>query len=142
MTEAKTILIADNDAGNADATATLLYMAGYEVFSTPFGDSVPQLAKTLPHLIILDVFLGETDGRNICKILKEDPLTKDIPVLMLSAHKEFEFSVREAGADYFIEKPFATEVLLKKIDELLLKNTKTPGRSAIDWFGMLRASVY
>lgn len=142
MSATKTILVADDDAGLIDATSMMLYMANYEVISTPFGDSVPQLAKVLPHLIILDISMGKTDGREICKILKKDPFTKDIPVLMLSVQKDDEQSALEAGADYFLKKPFNMDVLLQAIDRLIRNNHKIPGRSTGDWFGMLRASLW
>lgn len=142
MSATKTILVADDDAGLIDATSMMLYMANYEVISTPFGDSVPQLAKVLPHLIILDISMGKTDGREICKILKKDPFTKDIPVLMLSVRKDNEQSALEAGADHFLEKPFNMDVLLQTIDLLIRSNHKIPGRSTGDWFGMLRASLW
>jgi DNA-binding response OmpR family regulator len=141
MSATKTILIADDDTGIIDATSMMLYLAGYEVISTPFGDSVPQLAQVLPHLIILDVFIDGVDGREICKILKKDPVTKDIPVLMLSAKKDVEHSAMEAGADYFMEKPFDMDIFLKMIDELILSKHKIPGKASADWFGMLRASL-
>ena len=142
MNTTKTILVSDDDAGLIDATSMMLYMSGYEVISTPFGDSVPQLAKVLPHLIILEICMGQTDGREICKILKKDPFTKDVPVLMLSAQKDVEQSALEAGADHFLQKPFNMDVLLQTIDGLIQSNHKIPSRSAADWFGMLRASLW
>jgi CheY-like chemotaxis protein len=58
------------------------------------------------------------DGRDICKKLKQDPLTKNIPVIMISASRDIKESAMEAGADDFLAKPFEMDDLLKKIEDL------------------------
>lgn len=70
---------------------------------------------SLPDLIILDVLLSGKDGRELVKHLKRQEETKHIPVMMLSAHPSAKESVREAGAQDFVAKPFDIDVFLTKI---------------------------
>jgi DNA-binding response OmpR family regulator len=72
-------------------------------------------AHDLPDLIILDVLLSGIDGRNICKVLKNDPLTKNIPLIMITAQPNAEKSIRDAKADDYLKKPFEMDELLKKV---------------------------
>lgn len=59
------------------------------------------------------------DGRDICKLLKNDPKYKEIPVLMISASRDIRQSAMDAGANDFMEKPFEMDSLLDKVQELL-----------------------
>jgi DNA-binding response OmpR family regulator len=119
MTGPKTIMIADDDAGIVDAVAIMLQLAGYETRSTFKGSTLLSLSAPLPDLIILDIWMSGEDGTEICKQLKNDEATKDIPILMFSASKEIEKSARAAGANDFIAKPFDMNDLLSKIAALL-----------------------
>jgi CheY-like chemotaxis protein len=55
------------------------------------------------------------DGREICKFLKTNDLTKDIPIIMISANRDTEKMAKESGADDFLEKPFQMKDLLEKV---------------------------
>jgi CheY-like chemotaxis protein len=65
--------------------------------------------------------MSGTDGRDVCKALKKQDLTRDIPVILISASIDLEKSAEEAGANNFLEKPFDMDELLGKIDEHLNK---------------------
>jgi DNA-binding response OmpR family regulator len=89
-----------------------------EVFQN--GETLLTLSQeSLPDLIILDVLLSGIDGRDICRELKSNPLTKKIPLIMISAHPNAEKSVREAKADDYLQKPFELEDLLIKIKKYI-----------------------
>ncbi len=118
------ILVVDDDEGIADAVSLILREEGYHIRVLMQGEKTYKEAITFrPHLILLDVLLSGNDGRHICKKLKEDKKTKNIPIIMLSAHPTAGNDALESGADDFIPKPFETQSLLDKIKSLLHKSS-------------------
>lgn len=116
----KKILVIDDDEGILEAFELMLTSLGYEVeTSTKNGDYLEQKLKSLPDLIILDVLLSGTDGRDICKKLKTQEHTKHIPIIMVSAHPDARDTALEAGAEDFLAKPFDMGDLLKKIEKYI-----------------------
>ncbi|WP_443944685.1 response regulator [Pedobacter sp. AW1-32] len=115
----KKILIADDDEGIVDAVTMILEVMGYHVDFTYDGGTVLEAVKNKPDLILLDIWMSGHDGRDICRLLKNDPTYREIPVLMISASKDIRQSAMDAGANDFMEKPFEMESLLNKVDHLL-----------------------
>lgn len=112
----KRILVIDDDESILDAISLLLEEEGYIVETTPKGEETyKKIDEFHPDLILLDVLMSGSDGREICKNLKQDKKTKDTPIVMISAHPSASRSVFEFGADDFLAKPFETEDLLTKI---------------------------
>ena len=114
----KKIMIADDDPGIVDAIELLLEFEGYQVSSTIDGSTVLDMKLELPDLLLLDIWMSGEDGRDICKKLKQSELTKNIPVIMVSASKDIKESAMAAGADDFLAKPFEMNDLLSKIKKL------------------------
>ena len=77
--------------------------------------------KERPALIILDLMLPEMDGKDVCRILKSDPLTRPIPILMLTAKAEEMDRVIgfELGADDYVTKPFSPRELVLRVKAIL-----------------------
>ena len=119
QSETKKLLLADDDEAIVDATTIMLEMMGYEVMQTLDGSKVIDIVKNSPDLILLDIWMSGIDGRDVCKELKSNPETKDIPVLMISASRDIRQSALEAGANDFLEKPFEMNDLLAKVETLL-----------------------
>src|SRR4051812_19978109 len=96
-TNAKTILVIDDDPSILDATKFILEDIGYAVITSEKGEYAENLLKNnhLPDLIILDVLLSGKDGREICRILKTQENTKNIPIIMVSAHPKADASVKK-----------------------------------------------
>lgn len=118
--EKKKIIVADDDAGIIDAVGIMLSMAGYEVHPTLNGGILLSMQpKDYPDLILLDIWMSGEDGTEICRALKADAATKEIPVILFSASKEIEQSAFAAGADDFLAKPFEMKALLSKISNLI-----------------------
>jgi DNA-binding response OmpR family regulator len=114
----KKILVIDDDESILDAVSLILEENDYEVKSTlKAEEAYPKAIEFQPDLILLDVLLSGKDGREICKDLKEQSETKDIPVVMISAHPSARASVKEFGADDFIAKPFQVEDLLSSVEK-------------------------
>ena len=114
-------MIADDDPGIVDAIELLLEFEGYQVSTTIDGSTVLDMKMELPDLLLLDIWMSGEDGRDICKKLKQSELTKNIPVIMVSASKDIKESALAAGADDFLAKPFEMNELLGKIKMLTAK---------------------
>ena len=108
----KKILVADDNPAILDALDIMLEENGYEVETTLNGAAAQDMKEPLPDLLLLDIGMSGTDGRDICKQLKNSASTKNIPVIMISATKDLEQIAKDSGADYFIAKPFQMEHLL------------------------------
>lgn len=111
-------MIADDDPGIVDAVEMLLEFEGYTVTSTVDGATVLDMKEELPDLLLLDIWMSGEDGRDICKKLKSANITKNIPVIMISASRDIKDSAMAAGADDFLAKPFEMDELIKKIELL------------------------
>jgi CheY-like chemotaxis protein len=117
MNKVKKVLVADDDPAILDVMRMMLEFEGYEVTTTPNGATILQMETGLPDLLLLDIWMSGTDGRELCRKLKLNEKTKRIPVVLVSASKDIEHSAREAGADDFIAKPFEMNELLQKIEK-------------------------
>ena len=112
----KKILVVDDELDILEFLQVILEEEGYVVLTSQKGEYLEQLHNGgLPDLILLDVLLSGKDGREIVKYLKQQDETKDIPVIMFSAHPSAEQTAREAGAEDFIAKPFEIDELLAKV---------------------------
>jgi DNA-binding response OmpR family regulator len=108
MTKPK-ILIADDDSSLTESLSEALDFAGYQVSVANNGaDAVEYARLEKPAAIILDVMMPVMDGYQACRILKSDPTTMDIPILMLTARGQKDDRIQgfEAGADQYLAKPF------------------------------------
>lgn len=111
----KKILIADDDADILIVLKMMLEMEGYQVELASENETVYAVSAQKPDLILLDIWMGNYDGREICQQLKSDPLTNGIPVILVSASRDIAESALEAGANDFLAKPFERSDLLHKI---------------------------
>ncbi|MGN7788021.1 response regulator [Niabella sp. 22666] len=114
----KRILIADDNPGILEVVSIILESEGYEVKSTADPQHVLQVKEDPPGLILLDIWMGGTDGRHICKQLKADQETHHIPVILMSANSDIRAIAEESGADGFIAKPFEIDDLISKIQTI------------------------
>ncbi len=110
------VLIVDDNSDILWVVEVVLRRYGYEVMALPRGeDVIPKVKSFAPDLILLDVFLSGIDGIEVCNRLKENAKTKDIPVIMFSAHTNFSDIQKFCHADDFIAKPFDVNELVSKI---------------------------
>ncbi len=116
------IMIADDDPGILDSVSIMLEYRGYDVLLSSIN-TLEAVKQELPDLLLLDIWMSGQDGIDICKALKADEKTKELPVLMISASRDIEGSARNAGADDFLAKPFEMNQLFAKM-ETLLKTVK------------------
>ena len=117
----KILLVEDNEMSR-DMLSRRLQRRGYTVLTAHDGAQARDLATSeLPHLILMDIGLPDTDGWEVTKLLRANDLTKRIPIIALTAHalvtdrqKAF-----EVGCDDFDTKPVDFGRLTEKIDTLL-----------------------
>ncbi len=103
----KTILVADDDLAILEVVKIILSEGGFNVISTSNGAEVEKIIKkSLPDLILLDIWMSGADGREITKKLKSRIETKDIPIIIVSALRETRKIATQIGANDFLEKPF------------------------------------
>lgn len=115
----KKIFIIEDDEDISLLIEIILTSNGYGVVADATGDILDSLVYNFPDLIILDINLEHLDGRDICKKIKSNPLTQDIPVIFLSAINNLDMITKTCGADDYLSKPFEVIELLEKIETLL-----------------------
>jgi len=109
----KKIIIVDDDPGIRDITTMVLEKEGYEIDALHMGKFLLK-NEFYADLIFLDRRLPDIDGIELCKLLKLNNTTKDIPVIMLSADPDIKTIAVKAGANEVMEKPF-TLIALREI---------------------------
>jgi DNA-binding response OmpR family regulator len=116
------ILIAEDEPDIRELISLTLQFGGYDVVSAKDGAEAGDAAKNDNFdLILMDVRMPRMTGYEACRILRSTDSTKEIPIIFLSA-KGQESEVRaglDAGADDYILKPFAPDMLTRKIKEVL-----------------------
>lgn len=117
----KKVLVVEDDRSLADVLRYNLEAAGYQVFTAYDGqDGIAQAHSKLPDIVVLDLMLPVVDGLDVCRRLRNDPLTKNVHIIMLTAKAE-ESDVLvgfNLQADDYVTKPFSVKVLLEKIKAL------------------------
>jgi len=121
MSKAK-ILVVDDEVNITQILEFSIGSEGYDVISASNGEeAIDKARREQPDLVILDVMMPRIDGYEACRILKANPLTKSIPVMLLTA-KGRDIDKRlgfEVGATDYIVKPFSPSKLIDRINELL-----------------------
>lgn len=116
----KKILVVDDEIDILEPLSLILSSSNFQVETVSEGNKIlSTVSKFKPDIILLDVLISGTDGREVCKELKKVKSTKDIPVLIISAHPGANKNAEESGADGFIAKPFDMEQLLTAINKAL-----------------------
>jgi two-component system sensor histidine kinase/response regulator len=122
------ILVVDDISKNLQVVGTILRNERYDVMPAASGAQALDRARaTLPDLILLDLMMPEMDGLEVCRRLKAEAATRQIPVIFLTASNEMEHLVQgfEAGAVDYITKPFnAPELLARVRTHLELKHAR------------------
>ena len=117
------ILVVDDEVNITQILEFSIGAEGYEVITAVNGEeAIDKARREQPDLIILDVMMPKIDGYEACRILKANPLTKSIPVVLLTA-KGRDIDKRlgyEVGATDYIIKPFSPNKLVDRIHQLLI----------------------
>lgn len=116
------VLLIDDDADICIMMESILNFSGYNIEYCSTQEKLWQmLSTTQPRLLLMDMFLSGSDGRDICRKIKSDPQNSSIKIMMMSAHPDGKEICLEAGADDFLAKPFDLDDFTNKV-ELILKS--------------------
>lgn len=113
----KKVLLADDDAAILEAVSLILEDEGYEVDTSLNGDVLFNFDGDPPDVLLLDLWMSGKDGRELCRLLKENDKMKDVPIIIVSANKDIELITSNCGADDFLAKPFEMNDLLSVIEK-------------------------
>jgi phosphate regulon transcriptional regulator PhoB len=112
------VLIAEDERDVAELIRYTLAREGFEVVvATNGADALRQAKDSRPDLVLLDLMLPQVNGWELCRRLKQDPATRALPVIMLTARSEEGDKVLgfELGADDYVTKPFSTRELVARV---------------------------
>jgi two-component system, OmpR family, alkaline phosphatase synthesis response regulator PhoP len=123
------VLIVDDEEDIIELVRYNLTKEGYRVTGAVSGEEALKIVRAVPlELILLDLMLPGVDGLEVCRALKQDPKTKNISIIMLTAKGEEADIVLglEMGADDYITKPFSPRVLLARLRTVLRRHEVEP----------------
>lgn len=136
---ARRILVVEDEAPIRDMVCFVLEQKGFEpVEAEDYDAALSKMAEPYPDLILLDWMLPGGTGIQLIKHLKREELTRNIPVVMLTARGEEEDRVRglEVGADDYITKPFSPKELVARIKAVMRRIAPTSVEEVIDVQGL------
>jgi len=113
----KKILAVDDDKDILEVIKIILEDEGYEVATKSNGEEmISAITNLKPDLILLDVMLGSTDGRDICRAIKDHSIFKFIPIIMISASHNLKSLLKLPGSpNDFLSKPFDIDSLISMV---------------------------
>ena len=137
------IFVVDDESDVTELLEYKLEQEGYRVAT--LNDPLACIAKVRefePELVLLDIMMPELSGIQLCRIIRADPITKEIPIIFLSARGEVEDRIKglEAGAEDYISKPFNTNELLLRTSKMLRRScsrSEPAGQSRIEIAGVV-----
>jgi two-component system phosphate regulon response regulator PhoB len=135
------ILVIEDESDIRQVLDYNLRTAGYDVIATERGrDGLSLAREQRPDLVVLDLMLPDVSGTEVCRAIKDDPSTRAMPVVMLTARSEEIDRVVgfELGADDYITKPFSVRELVLRIRAVLRRSESRPIEANLVDFGCLR----
>lgn len=129
------VLVVEDDPDIAALVRFYLTRAGFETTIVGSGaEALTSLGTHLPDLAILDVMLPHVSGTEVCRLIRANPKTAAVPVIMLTARAEEADRIAglELGADDYIAKPFSPGELVARVKALLRRATREPAPASRD----------
>ncbi len=132
------ILIVEDEEAIREMLSFTLHRAGYEVLEAVDARIGKERLREKPDLVLLDWMLPGISGVEFARRLRQDPVSANLPIIMLTARGEEESKLKgfEAGVDDFVTKPFSTQELLARIKAILRRSRNQPGEEMIAIEGM------
>jgi len=125
----ESILVVEDEDDIRELLRYNLAKEGYRVIGAASGEEALRAVRgSLPDLVLLDLMLPGMDGLEVCRSLKQDPQTRNLPIVMLTAKGEEADIVAglELGADDYVTKPFSVRVLLARLRAVLRRRSAAP----------------
>ncbi len=135
------ILVVDDEPEAVDLVEFNLKEAGFEVLRAADGpEALKQARSGKPDLLVLDLMLPEVDGLEVCKMLRRDPATSNLPIIMLTARAAEVDRILglELGADDYVTKPFSPRELVLRVKKVLQRGQSHSTPAEVCQFGELR----
>ena len=120
----KRVLIVDDDSLILEVLRAILDLEEFDVLTAPDGETALRLVNEgAPDVVVCDVMMPGMDGYEVCRTLKNDPLTASIPVVLLTARDLEDDHLRglDAGCDAYLTKPFSPLELIEELGALGLR---------------------
>jgi phosphate regulon transcriptional regulator PhoB len=133
------VLIVEDEPDIRDLLVFHLERDGYQVAKARSGaDALRQAQGSPPDLVLLDLMLPEMDGLEVCRRLRQNPVTQGIPIVMLTARGDELDRVLglEMGADDYVVKPFSPRELMARIRAVLRRTRPVPGSAPLTVGGL------
>ncbi len=109
-------MVADDDQDILDMLTTVLIYNGYHVHTSFNGETLNEIdADNMPDLLLLDIRMSGLNGKDVCIRLKQNDVTKNLPIILISANHDIAEVAYDSGADGFVPKPFNIKQLLDVI---------------------------
>jgi len=134
MAEPKSILVVDDEADLVDLVSYNLKKEGFAVDAAADGEAaLTKIRKSRYDLVILDLMLPGIQGMELCRILRNDPKTSALPIVMLTAKGEEVDKILglEMGADDYLTKPFSPRELIARVKAVLRRSGEKPAAEKI-----------
>ena len=122
MKLSKHILVVEDEPDTAELLEFHLENAGYKVTITEDGyQALKKIHKLKPDLLILDLMIPEIDGFEVCRLIRKDPATESLPVMMCTAKSDETSKIQglDFGADDYVTKPFSPREVVLRVKNLL-----------------------
>jgi two-component system phosphate regulon response regulator PhoB len=134
------VLVVEDEAPMVTMLRYNLEKQGFRVEEASDGEeALTRIAETKPDLVLLDWMLPAVSGIEVCRRLRRQSATRDLPVIMVTARVEEQDSVRalNTGADDYVTKPFSMEALAARIRALLRRAGGMPGKGRLEFHGLV-----
>jgi DNA-binding response OmpR family regulator len=126
------VLVVDDEQDTLNLLRTILEISGYAPITTLNSVDAVSLAEVeRPDVVLLDIMMPKLDGFTLCKMMRANTATQDLPIIFVTAYEALDIEERraEAGANKVINKPINMDVLINAIDEVM-KNPVLPAAKA------------
>jgi DNA-binding response OmpR family regulator len=121
MVTKQKILVVDDDSGVLEAIKIILVDSGFKVKTLTKTDKFEKVVNSFePNLVILDIWMPQVSGEELCRKIKENDNLKMIPVVLLSASNRTEKISKKCKADDYLAKPFDMDELVETVKRNLL----------------------
>ncbi len=121
------VLVVDDEMDTLRLLRTVLQIGGFEPITTLNSLEALDLAeREKPDVVLLDIMMPELDGFILCRMMRQNPVTQDLPIIFVTAYQSLDLEERrlEAGADLVVHKPVSVDSLVGAIRKVL--DTRRP----------------
>jgi CheY-like chemotaxis protein len=116
------VLVVDDEEDTLNLLKIILQISGYDPLTTLNSvDAITLAELQKPQVVLLDIMMPKLDGFTLCKMMRENPVTKELPIIFVTAYSALDIEDRrkEAGADLILSKPIGMDSLITTISQAM-----------------------